>query len=118
RRRARARGLALPAEPVAAFGTRRQRPLAERVCARDEIGRRQAGELGFGQRLDVSFTETQGLRVQRLLEERACKACVAERLITLGTREDRAQRVIGSLAEQGRRPGGAAREHLDQLTER
>ena len=92
--------LALSAEPVAALGTRRQRPFAERLRARDEVGRHQAGELGSGQRLDVTLAEPERLRVQRLLEERAREARVAERLVALGAREDRAQRVLGALAER------------------
>jgi hypothetical protein len=52
--------------------------LAERASAGDEILRRQLHELHMRQLLDVTDAETQRLRVQRLLEQRARKARVAK----------------------------------------
>ena len=68
--------------------------------------------------LDVALAEPQRLCVQRLLEERAREACVAERLVALGAREDRAQRVLGALAERVLGLGGEAREDLDEILRR
>ena len=107
--------LALAAEPAGALGARRQRPLTERVRARDEIGRRQARELGLRQQVDVALAEPERLCVQRLLEQRAREACVAERLVALGAREDRAEGVVGPLAERVLGLGGEEREDLDEV---
>ena len=68
--------------------------------------------------LDVAGAEPQRLGVQRLLEERAREARVAERRVALAPREDRAQRLLGTVAERVLRIAGEAAEDRDELVGR
>src|SRR5207244_3710683 len=75
----------------------------------------QPHELVLGQRLDVALAEPQRLRVQRLFEQRAREAGVPERLGALRALEDRAQRLLRTVAEGVLRLGGEAAEDRDEL---
>src|SRR5258707_7919135 len=71
-------GSAPAVEPAAAW---RRRLLAERAGARDEVLRRQAHQLLVPELLHVSVTQPQRLCIQRLLEQGARQARVAETLV-------------------------------------
>src|SRR4051812_3703421 len=81
-------------EPAA---PRRQRLLAEGARSGEDVVRLQGHQLGVAELLDVTLTEPERLRVERLLEQRARESRIPEALVALGTAEDRTEDIRRAL---------------------